>query len=190
MSAVSQAVDTPSDWGVPEETPIAPPLQFPDEWTLSSSWQRAQTEADYGGPVSDHERVVHLENGDPHRVVFTLNGATLRAHCSCDGFRYRDWCAHTATCWWRWINAEIAVTHQQTGREYLTPPKWLRVGHDRADRKQLDGLTAAELDAYLSCDLAHVGVRKYARSTGRSPGTVGNLLNRARSKVRDGSGVA
>ncbi|PSQ63691.1 MAG: hypothetical protein BRD21_01820 [Halobacteriales archaeon SW_8_66_22] len=88
-----------------------------------TSWERAQIEADQGGPITDAERVVWLSEGDPHRVVFVLNGATLRARCSCDGWHYRDWCAH-------------------------------------------------------------VGVREYARKTGRAPGTVGNLLARAREKAR------
>ncbi len=33
-------------------------LRFPEDWTLSESWQRAQTERDRGGPVNDAERMV------------------------------------------------------------------------------------------------------------------------------------
>ena len=177
---------TTPEWQTAEPSdtqPVASPLEFPEEWTLSTSWERAQIEADQGGPITDAERVVWLSEGDPHRVVFVLDGATLRARCSCDGWHYRDWCAHVASCWWRWCTGAIAVTHEQTGREYCTPPKWLRFYDDRPGRDQLDGLTAAELDAYLTCELAHVGVREYARKTGRAPGTVGNLLARAREKA-------
>jgi len=181
MSTIEQ---TTHEFDSSDETPIAPPLEFPEEWTYSTSWERAQSEADQGGPITDAERVVWLEGGDPHRVVWVLDGATLRARCSCDGWRYREFCAHVASCWWRWVRGEIAVMHQQTGREYRTPPEWLRFGGDRPDRAQLDGLTAAELDAYLTCELAHIGVREYARRTGRAPGTVGNLLRWAREKVQ------
>jgi len=166
-----------------DETPTAPPLEFPDEWTYSTSWQRAQTEADQGGPINATERVVWLADGDPHRVVFVLDGATLRARCSCDGWHYREFCAHVASCWWRWVRGEIAVTHQQTGREYRLPPDWVRLDRDSPASEQLDGLTAAELDAFLTCELGLVGVREYARKTGRAPGTVGNLLRRAREKA-------
>lgn len=48
----------------------------------------------------------------------------------------------------------------------------------------LSGLTEAERDAYETCVLGDTGVREHARETGREPGTVGNLLARAREKVR------
>ncbi|MBO4248882.1 hypothetical protein IL252_13745 [Halomicrobium sp. IBSBa] len=55
---------------------------------------------------------------------------------------------------------------------------------DREDRSHvLEGLTPAELDAYLTCEWGDVGVREYARQTDRSPGTVGNQLRWAREKV-------
>jgi DNA-directed RNA polymerase specialized sigma24 family protein len=45
-------------------------------------------------------------------------------------------------------------------------------------------LTDAERRAYLSCrDPGGFGVREYARETGRSPGTIGNLLARAERKL-------
>jgi len=186
-------VSTTRDWSAETESldrQLGEPslLRFPDGWTLSTSWQRAQTERDRGGPINDAERMVYLEeSGKPHRVVFVLDGATLRAECSCEGHHYRQWCAHVASCWWRWTVGEIVVTHRQTGREYRTPPRWLRFGERaRTTSEDLDGLTAAELDAFLTCELAHVGVREYARTTGRAPGTVGNLLRRAREKVDQG----
>lgn len=37
----------------------------------------------------------------------------------------------------------------------------------------LDGLTPAELDAFLTCEWGGVGVRPYARVTSRAPDTVG-----------------
>lgn len=166
-------------------------LHFPEDWTMSESWQRAQTERDRGGRLgNDAERMVWLENGDPHRVVFALSGDTLRAECSCDGYRYHGFCAHLASCWWRWVRGRLVVSHLDTGREYRHPPSWLWVSDDdlgiEADSRRerdLSGLTPAQLDAYLTCDLGGVGVRAYARATDRSPGTVGNLLTRARENV-------
>lgn len=44
-------------------------------------------------------------------------------------------------------------------------------------------LTPAEREVYVAVEVAGYGVREVARDTGRSPGTVGNLLARARPKV-------
>ncbi|MFC7131663.1 MULTISPECIES: SWIM zinc finger family protein [Salinibaculum] len=157
-------------------------LTFPEDWTLSESWQRAQTEADTGGPINDAERMVWLDESDkPKRVLFALQDDRLHAECSCAAWKYRGFCAHVAKCWWRWIRGRLVVHHLDTGRDYQTPPAWLQFNHDRDT--DTSGLTAAELDAYLTCELANVGVRDYARNTDRAPGTVGNLLARARDKV-------
>jgi DNA-directed RNA polymerase specialized sigma24 family protein len=43
-------------------------------------------------------------------------------------------------------------------------------------------LTDAERRAYEACENGQYGVREFARATDRSPGTVGNLLARARAK--------
>jgi DNA-directed RNA polymerase specialized sigma24 family protein len=45
-----------------------------------------------------------------------------------------------------------------------------------------DPLTDAERKAYEAVENGEYGVREYARVTDRSPGTVGNLLARARAK--------
>lgn len=50
----------------------------------------------------------------------------------------------------------------------------------------LSALTPAEREAYEAIRCGRMGVREFARNTGRSPGTVGNLLRRAESKM-DGS---
>ncbi|WP_254272189.1 sigma-70 region 4 domain-containing protein [Haloarcula marina] len=47
----------------------------------------------------------------------------------------------------------------------------------------LSPLTEAEREVYEAVELGGFGVREYGRHTGRKPGTVGNLLGRARSKV-------
>jgi hypothetical protein len=161
-----------------------PELTFPDDWTLSTSWQRAQSERDRGGPINDAERMVYLsESSKPHRVVFVLDGATLRAECSCKGWHHRrDVCAHVASCWWQWTNGEIVVSHLETGRKYQVPPSWLRFEIDELP----ESLSPAELDAYLHCELGDVGPTQWAEFTGRSKGTVGNLLSRARNKVSGG----
>jgi len=52
-----------------------------------------------------------------------------------------------------------------------------------ADR--LLALTDAEREAFEAIEQDGYGVREYARETGRSPGTVGNLLRRARLRLDD-----
>ncbi|WP_420182139.1 helix-turn-helix transcriptional regulator [Haloarcula sp. KBTZ06] len=47
----------------------------------------------------------------------------------------------------------------------------------------LSPLTDAEREVYEAVGMGQYGPREYARKTGRSPGTVGNLLRRAREKV-------
>jgi hypothetical protein len=102
-------------------------LRFPDDWTLTDSWRRAQTEADSGSRINDAERMVWLDESDePHRVVWALSGNTLRAECDCASAQYRGWCAHLASCWWQWVRGQIVVSHLETGREYQMPPSWLR----------------------------------------------------------------
>jgi len=159
------------------------PITFPDDWEMSGSWERAQTEQDNGGPVNDAERIVWLEESDtPRRVTFVMVGRTLRTHCDCDGYYYRDWCAHAASLWWRWVRGRIFVSHLRTDRQYHTPPDWLKVQLEGQPRTY-GSLTTAELDAYLTCELGDTGVREFARDTDRSPGTLGNLLARAREKL-------
>lgn len=46
----------------------------------------------------------------------------------------------------------------------------------------LSDLTRAEYAAWMAVEQGDYGVREYARETDRSPGTVGNLLSRARRK--------
>lgn len=58
---------------------------------------------------------------------------------------------------------------------------------DPAHLAEREGLTDAERAAYLACEHGDTGVREYARQTDRAPGTVGNLLARARRKI-DGDG--
>ncbi|WP_135667224.1 RNA polymerase sigma factor [Halorhabdus rudnickae] len=52
--------------------------------------------------------------------------------------------------------------------------------------EDLSALTSAEQDAYEAVEIEGYGVREYARKTGRKPGTVGNLLSRARRKIGGG----
>ncbi len=158
-------------------------LAFPEDYTHTESWQRAITERnEHGGPINEAERMVWLEDSDkPKRVLFALIEDDLHAECGCASWQYRDWCAHVAWCWWKWVRGHIIVHHMDTGRDYRHPPAWLQFSGDR-DR-DVSGLTPAELDAYLTCDLAGVGVTEYADATDRVKGTVGNLLSRARVKV-------
>jgi len=47
----------------------------------------------------------------------------------------------------------------------------------------LSALSESEREVFEAVEQDGYGVREYARKTGRSPGTVGNLLRRARRKV-------
>jgi DNA-directed RNA polymerase specialized sigma24 family protein len=47
----------------------------------------------------------------------------------------------------------------------------------------LAGLSDAEREVYEAIEQDGYGVREYARKTDQSPGTVGNLLRRARRKT-------
>ncbi|MFU1780701.1 SWIM zinc finger family protein [Haloarcula japonica] len=184
---MSKAVDTPGEMPkgpVPQRIGELPRFDMPDDWTMSGSWKRAQEATDHGGPINKAERMVSLDDTDGfHRVVWALSGGSLRAECECKGYQYNDWCAHLASLWWRWVRGEIHVTHLETGKTYRTPPSWLRFDCEDRDEDDLDGLTPSELDAYLTCEWGDVGVREYARNTGRSPGTLSNLLRWAREKV-------
>jgi hypothetical protein len=160
------------------------PLSMPDDWTLSTPWQRAQQEIDDGGAINDAERIVSLSDGDDyHRVLWALKSRTLVAECDCQGYHYNGWCAHVASLWWQWVRGQIVVAHLDTGREYPAPPAWLRLD---ADPTTYDHLPPAQLDAYLACELGSFGVREFARYTDRAPGTIGNLLGQARQKVEGG----
>lgn len=161
-----------------------PPLDPPAHG--DRSWYRAQTESDEGGPLpNDVERMVLLDDSTtPRRVVFALVGSTLRAKCGCRSFQYRDWCAHTASLWWRWVRGAIDVVHADTGRTYQDPPPWLRLG-ETADvpEEELRALPPKQLDAWLHCEYGDEGPTAHARRTGRAKGTVGNHLTRAREAV-------
>jgi len=54
---------------------------------------------------------------------------------------------------------------------------------ESANSPDLSALTDAERDAYEAVEIGDHGVREYARVTDREPGTVGNLLARAREKT-------
>jgi DNA-directed RNA polymerase specialized sigma24 family protein len=49
--------------------------------------------------------------------------------------------------------------------------------------EDLSRLTDTEREVYEAIEQDGYGVREYARKTGRAPGTVGNLLRRAREKA-------
>jgi hypothetical protein len=109
-----------------------PVFRPPDGWTLTASWRRAQEEKDIGGPVNAAYRQVFLEGSErPHRVLFAIYGGELRAECDLDGhcpaYRYRKWCAHLGSCWWRWVRGDLAVTDLDTERTHLEPPAWLPI---------------------------------------------------------------
>ncbi|WP_436934996.1 SWIM zinc finger family protein [Halovenus marina] len=176
-ASLAKRVGTPPAFEIPDTVDGKP-------WTLSTSWYRAVAEDADVSPVRDAEWMVSMETSeDYHRLVFVLDQATLRAECSCAGWTHRDWCPHVATLWWRWVRGQLQVTHYQTGHEYETPPEWYQHGERDVQIQVSRGMTSAELDAYLTCELGQTGVREYARKTDRAPGTIGNLLRRARNKA-------
>ncbi len=101
-------------------------LSMPDDWTMSTAWQRAQQESDDGGAINDAERIVTLSDGDDyHRVLWALKSRTLVAECDCQGYHYNDgWCAHVASLWWQWVRGRsswpistlgVSTQHHQHG---------------------------------------------------------------------------
>lgn len=52
----------------------------------------------------------------------------------------------------------------------------------------LSTLSDAEREAYQAVERDGMGVREFARETDRAPGTVGNLLRRARGKLDEAEG--
>jgi hypothetical protein len=180
---MSQAVGI-SGSGLDDPTFRAIPhlFELPEDWKMSSSWKRAQTERDEGGPINAAERMVSLSDSDDyHRVYWALVGASLRCKCSFQGFQYGDWCAHVASLWWRWSRGRLQTEHVKTGRQYQYPPSWMRVG-EAADA-DLEQLPPKQLDAWLHCERGNYGVREFARATGRAAGTIGNHLRRARETL-------
>lgn len=169
---------------LPERIGEVSTFERPEGWTLTESWQRAQTERDRGNPINDAERMVWLEGSDtPKRVLWAIEGASLKAECPCASGVYRDWCAHLASLWWQWVRGRLHVTHLTTGRQYRFPPLWIFDERPDHDREAIRGLTPKQMGAYLACELGDKGVREYARETARSPGTVGNHLRWARESV-------
>ena len=54
--------------------------------------------------------------------------------------------------------------------------------------EDLSVLSDAQREVYEAVEQDGYGVREYARKTGRSSGTVGNLLRRARRRLDGGEG--
>lgn len=52
--------------------------------------------------------------------------------------------------------------------------------------RDLSSLSESQREVYRAIEEGGYGMREYARETGRSPGTVGNLLRRARRRLEDG----
>lgn len=100
----------------------------PENWPMSTAWQRAQRETDHGGALNKFERMVMLSGGDDsHRVLWCLWRGELRAECDCRGWHFNDgWCAHVAACWWAWVRGELSTTDIDTERVHLQPPEWFR----------------------------------------------------------------
>jgi hypothetical protein len=115
----------PLDGRLDDPSVFAPPA----DWTLSGSWERAQTEDDLGGPAATpgYRRVLLTDSTTAHRVLFAIADGELRAECDCRGWVHREWCAHVASLWWRWSRGRIDVRDLDTGRVHGHPPAWLRV---------------------------------------------------------------
>jgi hypothetical protein len=109
------------------------PIRFPDGWTTSGSWHRAQAADATVGPNGPAEYSVILgypntnETGDRHRVVFAILDGQLVTRCGCDGYEYRGWCAHVAHLWWKWSRHTLDVVDLNTGRTWTSVPPELRV---------------------------------------------------------------
>ena len=127
-------------------------LQFPNGWAMSSSWSRAQAAPSAVSPRNPAEFEVLMGREDDetalsrHAVLFALYEGDLVAECDCDGYRFRDWCAHVALLWWKWSREDLAVTDLDAGRTHLSPPWWLSI--DEAERDRVD----AEPDQPVAAD--------------------------------------
>jgi hypothetical protein len=125
------------------------PLEFPQKWTLSTQWHRAQASPAECGPVNDAEFDVLIgypdsdDLGDRHRVTFTIHEGELLAHCDCHAWTYHDWCTHVAHLWWRWSRNQLSVTDLDTGDVHETPPWWLRVDDEPVDPVEPPQTTAS-----------------------------------------------
>ena len=78
------------------------------------------------------------------------------------------------------------TTRQTSLFEHETPDEQITiidVGDDGGIDTDSLGLTDAEADAIHAVAIQGLGPRQLARETGRSPGTVSNLLRRARRKL-------
>lgn len=118
-----------------------PELRFPQDWTLSGAWQRAQTASSHVGPSNEayFDVLLSRENGDwgdKHRVLFALKDGRLRAECDCKAWTHRGWCAHVAHLWWRWVREDLAVTDLDADRTHLSPPWWLSIDDRTTDHQQ------------------------------------------------------
>ncbi|MHB9287375.1 SWIM zinc finger family protein [Halobacteriales archaeon Cl-PHB] len=110
-----------------------PVLTFPEGWTLSGSWQRAQTARSRVSSYNAAEWNVVLghpgsnQPGGFHRVLFAVESGDVLADCNCRSYEYRDWCAHVAHLWWLWATGYLVVTDLNDGTQYGTPPEWVTV---------------------------------------------------------------
>ncbi len=131
MSRAQQPPGSPLDGYIGEP----PKLTFPDGWTLSGAWRRAQTADAHLGPVDaahfdvllSRPEAVSGDWGSKHRVLFAIQNGALRADCDCKSYLHRGWCAHVATLWWRWTREQIGVTDLDADHVHLSPPWWLSI---------------------------------------------------------------
>lgn len=106
-------------------------LTLPEDWTLTSSWQRAQlapATCEPSGPATFRVLMGYLDHdgvGDEHDITFTIYDDDLVAECSCSAYTYPDWCAHVARLWWEWVRDGLCVTDLDTGHVHTAPPDLL-----------------------------------------------------------------
>lgn len=66
----------------------------------------------------------------------------------------------------------------------MRPPRQEKLTKWEVTEDDLEELTPAEREVYREIELkGKIGPRELAKQSGRSPGTVGNLLSRAREKL-------
>jgi len=93
MSAMS--IESPdSNWQPSDDLPdrLGGPttLSMPDDWTLSTPWQRAQDEADTGGPINDVvKRLAQRAETRPHTFTGRGESDDVTAHTLRHNVAYR-----------------------------------------------------------------------------------------------------
>lgn len=86
-----------------------PEIDLPDDFSESTSWQRARDEETRVEPINRAEWMVRVGDGDRHRVVFGTRSGMPVGECDCKGHSHHGWCAHVAAIFLAYIRDDVVV---------------------------------------------------------------------------------